>query len=238
MNLVTFILRSLLFFLPLLDASEAVIVAYPKNTWPPFVSMEDDTVSGTGVELISDVFQELNLQTRFEEYSDLDELDYRLRHNMIDVVLMATNHNTQHDVIIAVEPPYYQDKVAVMTRADLGNDVSWQQLQARIGGMLNVDQIGSLQNYYYKGFLNIRDIHSPEVAIQALLEAQNDYIIGSATTLQTLLQETITTADVKIYDITDAKMPIHIGLNKNSKYSIYEPFISKKLSSSLEKLQY
>jgi len=218
-----------LFLLFCFSNADVIKIAYAIGSWPPLSYKVSDSIAGAAKDFSSDIFSELNLEVDYVPYNDLDNLEYALRNNMVDFVLMSTDYNDIANHSIKIGPSYFHDTVVVLSRDVFTEKFGWRQLQGRLGAILSLDQIGSYIDQYNNGFLSLKEVYNADNAIASLLKAKVDYIIASKSSIDALLKKySGDTSSLKMYDLD--KLEIYLSVNKNSSYKIYAPFLSAKIS--------
>lgn len=213
----------------LIEPCDQVVLAGDAG-WPPYIIVNDDGVSGIGVKLAEKIFGQLDIPVKTIAFYNHLELLQALRTGDIDVLVSTYPNNDITSTTNLIQPEYLLDPITVAVKTNnIGNASSWESLAGHNGVMDMTFTADQQSQDFFEVYLNVRDKLDLGKAIDAVLDGDAFYILGSKNQLQYTIAENDLQNLLVISSKVQRPASIYMAFRKGSPCNQYAPFLTKRL---------
>lgn len=216
------------------EVCEKVVISGQPN-WPPFSVRQGDELNGLGVELVSEIFQGLDLPVEIRSVDKPVILEKLLREGSVDILVASYNNPDKNGYLHFIEPAYYTDAVAVLVpNKHLFEMKEWNDLMGKTGLSLLNNDLG----FQFEQFANKYLFVEPKPTLPAIfkvLETEHaDYFVGSKSLIEYLLQDPEKAQNFTVLQPDISSEPLFVAMSKRSKCQIYASYLQSQLRNRVE----
>ena len=210
---------------------ERVIVTGYQN-WPPYSFMKDDVLIGVGVDIVSQIFQELDIPVEVQTFEKPSKMSLMLQQGQIDLLIGTYDMPEWKDSVHLIEPAYFEDAIGILVPADKSFPFErWYDLMGRTGVAVNQTQLGARFTDFAGRYLAIDYQPTVEAALDILQKHEAEYLVGSVTSVRSTLVKLVKQDNFKFLPNLAAPEKVYLAFSKDSGCKEYLPFIQTSLKN-------
>ena len=208
--------------------NKVVITGY--QSWAPYSSVEKDELKGVGIDIATQLFQNLDIPMEFEIIDKPSHMALLLKQGEIDVLVATYDVPELHDAVVLAEPAYFEDALAIVVASDRSMTFNrWSDLMGYTGIAVNQTQVGAQFADFAKNYLSLEYVPSLEAAFHKIENREGDYIIGSLELLRHHLIQSGKVDNFAFLDNLVQPEPVYLAFSKESPCREYLPYIQERI---------
>lgn len=208
---------------------EKIVVTGYQN-WPPYSFMKEEVLVGVGVDLVSRIFQELDIPVEVQTFDKPSKMSLMLQQSQVDLLVGTYEMPEWKESVQLIEPFYFEDAIGILVASDRPFPFErWYDLMGRTGVAINQSQLGARFTDFAGRYLSVDYQPTIEVALELLQKHEVEYLVGSVTSLRNSLVRLNKENDFKFLPNLAAPEKVYLAFSKDSSCKEYLPFIQKSL---------
>jgi polar amino acid transport system substrate-binding protein len=204
-----------------------VISGHPD--WAPIMWRDGDKISGAGIEVTKEVFEEIGLKVESRYLGNWDVVQERAKKG--ETVIVALYKTKAREEYLLYSIPYIDDPIVLFFKENKGFIYNQKEDLLNKRGIATVgDSYGQEMDDYIAQNLNMIIVSTPNEAFSLLKEEKGDYFIYSLYAGEKVIKMSNLSGFEKSEVVSS--QPFYIGVPKNSPSAKY----MSAINSSLKKM--
>ncbi len=203
------------------------------QNWAPYsVVSKEGHLQGVGVEVASQIFQNLDIPLEIHPVEKPSHLMLLLKQGDIDLLVATYDMPEVQEAVQLIEPAYFEDAIAVLVSADAPFTFErWYDLMGHTGIAVQQMQLGARFTEFSEKYLSLDYQSSLEVGLALLANHQADYLVGSAEFLRTYLLQANKTEHFKFLPHLVGPEKVYLAFARNSGCRQYAPYVTARIQT-------
>ena len=211
------------------DPCKQVVVVGDTN-WEPYALHQQEGITGVGVDLASQIFQELDIPVKIIDFKDRRRIMHALRLGDADVIVSVYNNEDISDILEIIEPGFHSDPIAIaIRRGKPGVFQQWDDLIGQRGVITTNFAFEESFAEYSQRYLYLHQKGSLNQVLSILNDRKADFLVGSRLQLDYGIKRQELNQDIEVIDSVQRQSNVHMGFSKNSACYTYLPYLKKRL---------
>lgn len=207
---------------------KVVLTGY--QNWPPYSFEKEGALVGVGVDVASQIFQQLDIPVEVQTYEKPSKMSLILKQGQADLLVATYDTPEWRESVDLIEPAYFEDAIAILVPVDqpfvFGR---WYDLMGRTGATVNQTQLGGKFTDFATRYLSIQSEPSIESALALLDKHEAEYVVGGVAFLRSHLAKLGRQDQFKLLPNLVAPQKVYLAFSKESSCRTYLPFVQTQL---------
>ncbi|MBV1878508.1 MAG: transporter substrate-binding domain-containing protein [Pseudomonadales bacterium] len=226
----------LLLLLPVycLSCDDNVAVLSGATHYPPLTWRYQGKLVGLSVELVTKIFQELDVSTRTDQGGPWKRVLHNAKVGQVDVLMAVRKTPARETFLRFVEPPITPavQGVFVLTGSQLEFE-HWRDLVDVLGGRTAGASFGAEFDRYMRANLKIEHAKSAEHNFKKLLKGRIDYMLGPLMTTRLFIMNAELTGLIASSDNPLVIINEYIAFSKKSSCVQHKVYFERRLGEMI-----